>query len=262
MLQLMVPILFSIVVVAQQTFQNTNNIYGRAKLRGDTCVIRYLGQKNTQADCAKACQAFESRAVTCKSWTWHEPDFEDPDWREGCYGVTDFSWQPRKESHVVSGRVKSFPKPGHCVSDAGCNYNGVCDLAQGNCRCNPQWHGMQCDELSLQPLNKSIPLGYHGTNTSNNDSKITSWGGSVVAGDDGLYHMYAAEIAGSCGMNVWLSNSRVIHATSADPATQPFKRQGVVAEVFAHEPIAARAPTGEYVVWSEMPTCSQRPSPI
>jgi len=50
-------------------------------------------------------------------------------------------------------------------------------------------------------------------------------------------------------MNVWLSNSRVVHATSKDPASEPFLRQGVVAPVFAHEPIAQRAPTGEYVVW-------------
>lgn len=61
--------------------------------------------------------------------------------------------------------------------------------------------------------------------------------------------MYAAEIEGSCGMNVWLSNSVVIHATSPDPSTQPFTRGRVVQGVFAHEPIAALAPTGEYVVY-------------
>ena len=71
----------------------------------------------------------------------------------------------------------------------------------------------------------------------------------MVIDDDGIYHMYAAEIAGSCGMNVWLSNSRVVHATSADPTKEPFVRREVVAPVFAHEPIAARAPTGEYVLW-------------
>lgn len=50
-------------------------------------------------------------------------------------------------------------------------------------------------------------------------------------------------------MNVWLSNSQVIHATSPDPTTTPFKKVGVVQGMFAHEPIAARAPTGEYVVY-------------
>eukprot|EP00755_Sulcionema_specki_P006090 Sspe_Gene.34507::Locus_16771_Transcript_1_1_Confidence_1.000_Length_1291::g.34507::m.34507 len=61
--------------------------------------------------------------------------------------------------------------------------------------------------------------------------------------------MYAAEIADNCGMNVWLANSRVIHASSPDPLTVPFTKQGVVQGVFSHEPVAARAPTGEYVVY-------------
>ena len=61
--------------------------------------------------------------------------------------------------------------------------------------------------------------------------------------------MYAAEITGGCGMNVWLQNSQVIHATSPDPTTVPFTKQGVVQGIFSHEPIARRAPTGEFVVW-------------
>lgn len=72
---------------------------------------------------------------------------------------------------------------------------------------------------------------------------------SVVRGDDGVYHMYAAEIYGFCGMNVWLANSIVIHASSPDPATQPFTRHNQVHGVFSHEPAVARAPTGEYVVF-------------
>jgi len=50
-------------------------------------------------------------------------------------------------------------------------------------------------------------------------------------------------------MNVWLANSQVVHTSSPDPRTTPFAKRGVVAPVFAHEPIARRAPTGEYVVW-------------
>ena len=181
---------------------------------------------------------------------------------------------------AASGTVFTIaPVPGGaCKADADCNYNGVCAVnadanananananahtntaanANGTCRCDPQWRGPACDVLNLLPADKAKPLGYRGANTSSasssaggpSPSPITSWGGSVVAGDDGLFHMYAAEIAGGCGMNVWLSNSRVIHATSTDPVNEPFVRQGVVADVFAHEPIAARAPTGEYVVW-------------
>ena len=136
---------------------------------------------------------------------------------------------------------------GKCNDDGDCSHNGVCGK-EGTCHCLPQWQGKACDQLNLLPMDKSRPLGYRGANASTG-AKITSWGGSVLHGDDGLWHLYAAEIAGECGMNVWLSNSQVIHATSVDPTIQPFERRGVVAPVFAHEPIAARAPTGEYVLW-------------
>ena len=55
---------------------------------------------------------------------------------------------------------------------------------------------------------------------------------------------YAAEMVGDCGINVWLSNSRVVHAVSTDMATSPFIYAGEVHGVFSHEPIAKRAPTG------------------
>jgi hypothetical protein len=54
----------------------------------------------------------------------------------------------------------------------------------------------------------------------------------------------AAEMVGDCGINVWLSNSRVVHAVSTDMATSPFVYAGEVHGVFSHEPIAKRAPTG------------------
>jgi hypothetical protein len=131
---------------------------------------------------------------------------------------------------------------------AECNYNGRClprdGRAASSCLCDAAWRGQACDELALEASDAS--LGYQGRSEGQN---VTSWGGSVVVADDGTFHMYAAEITGHCGMNVWLSNSQVIHASSPDPRTVPFERVGVVAPVFAHEPIAARAPTGEFVVY-------------
>lgn len=138
-----------------------------------------------------------------------------------------------------------------CSTEKDCNYNGKCASQTSGCTCTPQWRGAACDELSLLPASHSDPLGYRGHHTKG--GRVTSWGGSVIIGDDGEYHMYAAQIEGNCGMNVWLSNSRVIHATSPDPATTPFtfsdSPSDVVAPRFAHEPIAVRAPTGEYVVY-------------
>jgi hypothetical protein len=105
----------------------------------------------------------------------------------------------------LAGCNTTTPWTGSCTDDSDCNYNGVC--ASSSCRCDPAWLGPACDRLNLQPAQKSEPLGYRGVNSSSG-YPITSWGGSVIHGDDGLWHMYAAEIAGSCGMNVWLSNSR------------------------------------------------------
>eukprot|EP00039_Didymoeca_costata_P031324 m.34193 g.34193 ORF g.34193 m.34193 type:complete len:376 (-) comp8688_c0_seq1:1781-2908(-) len=130
---------------------------------------------------------------------------------------------------------------------AACNYNGY-TMANNNvtCQCEKPWQGATCDILNLKPVSRALGLGYQ---YQINGQNVTSWGGSVVRGDDGVYHMYAAEIYGFCGMNVWLANSIVVHASSPDPATQPFTRHNQVHGVFSHEPAGARAPTGEYVVF-------------
>ncbi len=146
------------------------------------------------------------------------------------------------DDNAVAGDVPA--SAGVCSgSDAApCNYNGRC--VGGKCECAPQWRAPACDVLNLLPTRRG--LGYHGNDGVGN---ITSWGGGTVLGDDGVYHMYAAEITGHCDMNVYLSNSQVVHATSPDPITVPFTRRSVVQLPFAREPIPARAPTGEYVVY-------------
>lgn len=45
----------------------------------------------------------------------------------------------------------------------------------------------------------------------------SSWGGAVLKGPDGTYHMWAAEMTEHCGIGTWQQNSRLIHATSTDP---------------------------------------------
>ena len=65
-----------------------------------------------------------------------------------------------------------------------------------------------------------------------------------------LYHMYASEITRHCGIHRWVTNSIVVHATSKGPQDNwRFVRQGEVKGLFSHEPIVARAPTGEFVVY-------------
>lgn len=77
--------------------------------------------------------------------------------------------------------------------------------------------------------------------------------------------MYASEITRHCGIHRWVSNSIVVHATSEGPADGwHFQRRGEVSGLFSHEPIVARAPTGEVVVYltsypgdgSDCPVCN------
>ena len=109
--------------------------------------------------------------------------------------------------------------PSPCATPADCSYNGVCGAA-GACACTAPWTGAGCDVLALAPLdNATAQLGYQGRDAG---GRISSWGGSVVQGDNGEWHMFAAEMEAHCGINTWLSNSAVVHATSPDPLRVPF----------------------------------------
>jgi hypothetical protein len=59
---------------------------------------------------------------------------------------------------------------------------------------------------------------------------VTTWGGSIVyvpgKSNSSNFHMYAAEMLGSCGLTSWQSNSQVVHAVSSSPLG-PWKREGV-----------------------------------
>ena len=121
---------------------------------------------------------------------------------------------------------------------ANCSYNG--EHRGGRCVCAPQWTGPQCDAFSFAPLQPGA--GYQPPGAS-------SWGGSVLRGDDGRYHMWAAEMTEHTGIKAWVTNSQVVHAVAQAPAPHRFERRGTVWPVFAHEPTVARAPTGEYVMF-------------
>ena len=60
--------------------------------------------------------------------------------------------------------------------------------------------------------------------------------------------MWASEMVGGCGIGSWTRNSRLVLA-SADNVSAPFSFEKEIAGVFSHEPIAVRAPTGEFVVF-------------
>jgi hypothetical protein len=69
---------------------------------------------------------------------------------------------------------------------------------------------------------------------------LQTWGGSVVALDDGLFHMYVAEMSGNCSLNSWGSHSLVTHATASTP-DGPFVRQDTALPVWSHNVRACKA---------------------
>ena len=131
-----------------------------------------------------------------------------------------------------------------CASDADCSYNGICKRGSGgaSCACSPAWRGSQCSTLNLLPARPDA-----GLNASDAGGPLSSWGGTVLAGDDGKWHMHVAEFVGQCGFNGWATNSRVVHAV-ADAPDGRYKVADVTWPVWAHNPAVVRAPTGEWVM--------------
>ena len=142
-----------------------------------------------------------------------------------CYAVLSPGFNPSFDTTAVSGVVHWG-----CRTDDDCSLNGKCDVGSGICRCRPAWKGDRCELLHLLPPTRGA--GYRGVDNGHNTS---SWGGAVLRGADGRYHMWAAEMTEHCGIGAWVQNSRVIHATSDTPGGA-YKRTSIVWEVFSHEP--------------------------
>ena len=139
--------------------------------------------------------------------------------------------------NAAANRVESV-----CGSRRDCSHNGDC--VNGACVCSRGWTSSDCHQLKFS--NRStLELGLNADAHLN----ISSWGGSVVRGDDGTFHMYAAVMAKQCGLGTYKSNSFVGHATSTDPLHTGFVLQDTAINSYAHEPTVIRAPTGEYVLF-------------
>ena len=114
-----------------------------------------------------------------------------------------------------------------CSSEKDCSYNGRCVAAK--CVCNPQWQGPRCETLNLLPANKQG--GFRSPH--NSGEQLSSWGGSIIYdADDGMWHMFAAEMANGCGIDYWEPNSRVVHAVAA-AADGPYTYASTVLAPFA-----------------------------
>jgi len=94
------------------------------------------------------------------------------------------------------------------------------------------------------------------------DNTYSYWGGNIVLGDDGKYHLNVAgwPESSSRGHNTWSSGSMVYHAVSDTPYG-PYKNVATIGE--GHNPETYRAADGTWVIYviNKRYTCSSLDGP-
>eukprot|EP00656_Telonema_subtile_P035558 TRINITY_DN39534_c0_g1_i1.p1 TRINITY_DN39534_c0_g1~~TRINITY_DN39534_c0_g1_i1.p1 ORF type:complete len:372 (+),score=51.01 TRINITY_DN39534_c0_g1_i1:204-1319(+) len=125
----------------------------------------------------------------------------------------------------------------HCASDMECSLNGVCSA--GSCACDSPWTGVRCGNMITAP---AAPGGIYGFAPN-----VSSWGGNVLKGDDGDFHLFVAEIPG--GLRAWGDASRCTHAV-AKSIQGPYLKHDESLPAECHNPIAIREQgTGQYLLF-------------
>jgi len=113
-------------------------------------------------------------------------------------------------------------------------------------------HG-ESSEPSVETFDAGHPFNFGRSYPAYMNESLTSWGGNVILGDDGLYHLFAAAFGGAgpgpCPLGAWTTNSEVIHATASSPIG-PFKMSDVALPSQHHNPHITRAPDGEYLLYT------------
>ena len=117
-----------------------------------------------------------------------------------------------------------------CETDLDCNLGGLCDSKTNTCMCSTEWRGDDCSSLALLPA--ELDNGYRPISSS-------SWGGKIVKGSSGKYHLYAAAMVEKCGLTTWRTNSEIVHAMSYSKPTGPYLNDWLnepVVSTFGHNP--------------------------
>ena len=154
---------------------------------------------------------------------------------EGCATVQAL---PPAETNVGPGagaHVDVF-----CAVDLDCSLNGVCN--NGACVCDPGWTGATCSTLDLLPARRANGYKVKGQ---------SSWGGSIVKGGNGTFHMFVEEIVNGCGLNTYARNMRIAHAVSeTGRADGPYRPANLVTNYSASTPHAVRDPaSGDWLIF-------------
>ena len=134
------------------------------------------------------------------------------------------------------------PRVNNCTSTLDCSLNGDC--VSGQCHCDAAWKGVSCQQLNLVPMTPTrvVEGAYR-------PGSRTSWGANVLQSpEDGLFHMFVAEMKGNCTLTSWIPNSQVVHAVSTEP-DGPFTFREVLFDTFHHNPRLTRAHDGSYLLY-------------
>ena len=151
-----------------------------------------------------------------------------------------WAWAATLNALVCTRSAATSPGAGavpQCAVDADCSLNGVCNTATGTCDCDAAWLGDSCSRLALQPT--PLNAGYQG---KDGRGAISSWGGTVMEGDPGTWHMVVAEAVNNCGLNSYSTNLQLVHAVSTNSFLGPYVKQSVVAAPVANTAHLARDP--------------------
>ena len=98
---------------------------------------------------------------------------------------------------ILAGLAVSALSQGQSKSDLACSLNGVVtNSTNRKCLCDTPWKGSACDILDIKPrpVGALPSYGY--------SPNVTSWGGNIIANDNGGYDMWVSEMVNDCGLKV------------------------------------------------------------
>ena len=146
--------------------------------------------------------------------------------------------------------------PGSCKSNMDCSLNGECNASTGICTCYAPWKTgtsfkEACNVLDIVPHPNDYVPAYGGPNRTDTifrNQTVTSWGGNIIKGDDGLYHLWVSRMRDGEGLNSWTHDSQIDHAVAEDPM-DVFDFAEVALSAEAHNASPLRARNGSYLIF-------------
>jgi len=75
-----------------------------------------------------------------------------------------------------------------------------------------------------------------------------TWGGSIIKGYDGYYHMYVSQMLYMCGLNEWATNSIIVH-TKSKLVEGPYYYVEDILGAWSHNPQPHKSPDGTQVIY-------------